>query len=221
MKLYQGNLSPFASRVRLAIYAKGLDGNSIEILAPPGGTASAEFKAINPAGKIPVLDTGKRMLPESEVICEYLDDMFPAVPLRPTDAAGCAQVRLLSRFVDLYLYPTMSPLFGQIDPSQRDQAVVTQGLAKVDETLALLERWLTDGGYAVGAYSVGNSLTLADCALVPGLLFVSVLLPMLGRADAFAGVPNVANYWRQVRAVPVCARVSAEMQEALQAFMAG
>ena len=221
MKLYQGNLSPFASRVRLAVYAKGLEGTSIEILSPPGGQGSAQFRAINPAGKIPVLDTGTRMLPESEVICEYIDDIFPAVPLRPTAAAGRAQVRLLSRFVDLYLYPCMAPLYGQIDPSQRDQAAVEAGLVKVAEALATLEHWLGDGGYTGGAYAVGDALTLADCALVPGVMFTAVLLPMLGCAAPFAATPKVASYWRQVQTVPVCARVIGEIQAALQAFMAG
>ena len=56
MKLYQGNLSPFASRVRMQVYAKGLDGKGIEICAAPGGSGSAEFKALNPTGKIPALE---------------------------------------------------------------------------------------------------------------------------------------------------------------------
>ena len=51
MKLYQGNLSPFASRVRMQVYAKGLDGKQIEIVAPPGGTGSVEYKALVPTGK--------------------------------------------------------------------------------------------------------------------------------------------------------------------------
>ena len=221
MKLYQSDLSPFASRVRIAMYAKGLEGKSIEILSPPGGQGSAEFKAINPTGKIPVLDTGKRMLPESEVICAYIDEVFPAVPLLPTSAEGRAQVRLLGRFVDLYLYPCMAPLFGQMDPRQRDQAAVDAGLVQVDATLAILEQWLRDGGYTGGAYAVGSALTLADCALVPGVMLTAVLLPMLGRADPFARAPNIGSYWQQVQTVPVCARVIAEVQVAFQAFRAG
>lgn len=221
MKLYQGDLSPFAARVRLAIYAKGLEGGSVEILDPPGGQGSAEFKAINPTGKIPVLDTGTRVLPESEVICAYLDEVFPAVPLTPSHADARAQMRLLSRFVDLYLYPVLSPLFPHVDPRQRNQTAVDAGLPKVDETLAVLDRWLGEGGYAGGAYAVGSSLTLADCALVPGLTFTAALLPMLGRAEPFAGVPRVAGYWRQAQAVPVCARVIGEIHAALQARMAG
>ena len=51
MKLYSLDLSPYASRVRVSIYAKKLP---IEIVAPPAaGIKSAEYLALNPMGKIP------------------------------------------------------------------------------------------------------------------------------------------------------------------------
>src|SRR3569832_1120323 len=63
MKLYSANLSPFAARPRIAIYAKGL---AVEILPPPGGPGSAAYKAINPTGKVPCLVTsGGQCIPES------------------------------------------------------------------------------------------------------------------------------------------------------------
>ena len=59
MKLYSVALSPFAARVRMAIYAKKLD--QIEILPPPGGgTKSPEYLAIHPMGKVPALVTVSR-----------------------------------------------------------------------------------------------------------------------------------------------------------------
>src|SRR5271165_1746536 len=113
MKLYQTYASPFPTRVRLLIYAKGID---VEIIEPPGFHASSEAKGdylrINPIGRVPtlVLDDG-RALPESEVICEYLEDAFPNAPLLPTDPWARAQVRLISRLCDFYLITAMVPLF--------------------------------------------------------------------------------------------------------------
>ncbi len=219
MKLYQGALSPFAARVRMQVYAKGLDGNGIELAEAPGGTSSPEYKAMNPTGKIPALDIGKRVIPESEVICEYIEDVFPANPLRPSDPEQRAQVRLLSRFVDLYLYPRMSPLYTQLDPSTRDTAAVTAGLKTLDETFDMFERLLKDGGYRSGAFAVGNSLTLADCAVVPGFFFVSALLPRLGRTPAFAGFDTLAEYYGAASKQPVAARVTGEMGKALAAML--
>lgn len=219
MKLYQGDLSPFAARVRMQIYAKGLDGKEIELAAAPGGTGSTEYKAMNPTGKIPALDTGKRVIPESEVICEYIEDVFPATPLRPADADGRATVRLLSRFVDLYLYPRMAPLYGQLDPSSRDEALVTAGLNSLDEAFAICERMMKEGGYRGGPHAVGTALTLADCALVPGLFFVRALLPRLGRASAFAGFDTLASYYAAASKEPVAGRIVGEMAAALAKMM--
>jgi len=219
MKLYQGDLSPFAARVRMQVYAKGLEGREVELTSAPGGTGSAQYKALNPTGKIPALDTGKRVIPESEVICEFLEDVFPTPALRPADAEGRAQVRLLSRFIDLYLYPRMSPLYGQLNPAARDAAVVSAGLQALDEGFTICERLLADGGYTGGPFAVGHSLTLADCALVPGLFFVNALLPMLGRSPAFKGFDILGTYWTAASAEPVAGRIIGEMGAALAASM--
>src|SRR5208283_5117017 len=101
MKLYSRDLSNFSAKSRIVIYEKGLD---VEMVDPPGGMSSQEYEKLNPLGKIPALqlDNG-RMIAESEVINEYLEDKFPAEPLLPQDAEGWAAVRSYSRFHDLYL----------------------------------------------------------------------------------------------------------------------
>ena len=48
MKLYNLALSNFASKSRIAIYEKGL---KVELVDPPGGAGSADYKKINPLGK--------------------------------------------------------------------------------------------------------------------------------------------------------------------------
>ena len=78
MKLYQTNLSPFPTRVRLLLYAKNI---AMEIVEPSGihdAQPKGSYLDINPLGRVPALqlDDG-RVLPESEVICEYLEDTFP------------------------------------------------------------------------------------------------------------------------------------------------
>ncbi len=78
MKLYQTDLSPFASRCRIQIYAKGIEG--IECCPPPGGISSDEYKTHNPTGKMPALEVDGHVLSESEVICEYLEDRYPNWP---------------------------------------------------------------------------------------------------------------------------------------------
>ena len=61
------------------------------------------YKAINPNGQVPALDHDGRIITESTVICEYLEDAFPDAPsLRPADPYGRAQMRIWTKWVDEY-----------------------------------------------------------------------------------------------------------------------
>jgi glutathione S-transferase len=76
MKLYNMNLSNFATKSRLVVYEKGAN---VEIAPIPGGDIhSAEYLKINPLGKVPCLDVNGAIIPESELINEYLEEKFPA-----------------------------------------------------------------------------------------------------------------------------------------------
>jgi glutathione S-transferase len=211
MQLYNADLSPFASRVRLAIYAKALP---ITVASPPGGMGSEEYKRLNPSGKVPalVLDDGS-VLPESEVILEYLDDRFPAPALRPSTAEDRARARLISRIADLYLMAGLGVLFGQLRAKDKDQAKIDGALTDIARALGYIEPVIDAGPYAVG-----GKLSGADCGLAPMLFFVAGFLPRFGRAAPFAATPKLAAYWAAVAKDTHAARVLGEMQAALAAL---
>ena len=85
MKLYSGDLSPYSAKVRMQIYAKGIDDITLE---RPAGFGTPEWWKTSPIGRIPVLelDDGE-LIPESEVIAEYLEEVFPTPRLLGRDAA--------------------------------------------------------------------------------------------------------------------------------------
>jgi glutathione S-transferase len=215
MKLYQTYTSPFPTRVRLSLYAKGIE---VEIIEPPGFHSSAESKGdylkINPLGRVPalVLDDG-RTLPESEVICEYLEDAFPAPPLRPADPWGRAQVRLISRLCDIYLVMAMVPLFNASGRSRKtwDAARITAALGEVETALGYLEAYIGTEGYAVG-----STLSLADGALIPQLVLAYEWAPALFAAESPLGKhPKLAAYWRAITSDPIAARLIDETRKAV------
>lgn len=220
MKLYQTYLSPFPTRVRLLLYAKGIDA---EIIEPPGFHSSAEAKGdyllINPIGRVPtlVLDDG-RALPESEVICEYLEDAFPDPTLRPADPWGRARVRLLSRLCDFYLVMAMVPLFnasGRARKTWRPDAIAA-ALGAVDAALGYLEAYIGEGGYAVG-----GALTQADGAIAPQLVLADEWAPALfGQDSTLPKHPRLAAYWRAIQTDPIAARVIEETRSAIKAEQA-
>jgi glutathione S-transferase len=139
MKLYNSNLSPFASRCRIQIYAKGLD---IAIADPPGGTGTDAYKRVNPTGKVPALEVNGAVIPESEVICEFLEDRFPEKPLRPADDLERARMRSLAEMCDAYVVPPLVALFDQFPPNPRDQAMIDRCFGEIDAGLDRIEAFM-------------------------------------------------------------------------------
>ena len=129
MTLYQGDLSPFAARVRIQIRAKGLGGITID--KAPGGTGSEACRQINPTGKIPVLVVDGVAIAESQTICDYLEDRFPLPSLWPTDLLARAQARLIARATDLYVCGPMFQTTAHASRKTRDQAFVDARLAEL------------------------------------------------------------------------------------------
>jgi glutathione S-transferase len=220
MKLYQTYASPFPTRVRLLIYAKGLE---VEIIEPPGFHASTEAKGdylkINPIGRVPalVLDDG-RALPESEVICEYLEDAYPEPSLRPADAWGRARMRLLSRICDFYLVMAMRPFFNLSARSRRHWTaeVVDAAAAEVAEALGYLEEYIGEDGFAVG-----GTLSQADGAIVPQLVLAAEWIPsVFGTPDPLPGLPKLSAYWRAIQGDPIAGRLIQETRDAIAGVQA-
>ena len=213
MKLYNVDLSNFATKSRLVIYEKGLN---IEMAPIPGsGLSSPEYAKINPLGKTPALEADGLLIPESEVINEYLEDKYPTPALMPKSPEGRAKVRIITRFHDLYLEPPLRALFGQLNPKTRDQKLVGEKLADLKNRIDQLEKMLADGGYACG-----SEFTLADCALVPTFFFITNLGPAFG-VNALDGQPKLSAWWTHVQSRPAVKKALGEMTEALAAMQRG
>lgn len=212
MKLYGAMASPYVARVVMAARAKGLD---LPLEPPPGGgLKSAEYLAINPIGKMPVLEDGGRHVVESEVIVEYLDETHPQLKLLPADPMERAQSRTLSRLMDLYVAPQGGGFFRNMNPATRNQAEVDASREGLRKALGYVEHFMGSGPYAVGKH-----MTPADCAIFTHGLILSALLPAFGIQDMFADLPKLSAWWRFMNGEPTAKRVAADYQEALAAFL--
>jgi glutathione S-transferase len=92
--LYDHPSSPCARRVRITLIEKGLTWDTQLIDLSRLEQRRPEYLRLNPNGSVPTLAHGERVIYESNVITEYLDDLFPAVPLYPSDAWELAQVKM-------------------------------------------------------------------------------------------------------------------------------
>lgn len=206
MKLYDLDHSPFAARVRMAVYAKKL---AVAMVPPPGGARSAAYRAIVPTGLVPALalENGT-VIPESEAIVEYLEDRFPEPPLRPATPEARAQARVLARLADLHLAEPLKALFEVAKGTAPTERAASRR-AEAEAALALIERHLGSG-----AYAAGNRLTTADCALAPLLFFAARGAALFPGGTPFAPHPRLAAYWHAIQRDPAAARVLVELEAA-------
>ena len=102
LELYHFDRSTAAQKVRLVLAEKGLEWQShhIETSLDKRDQHDPEYLKLNPRGVVPTLVHDGMVVRESNVILEYLEDAFPAHPLRPEDPFGRAQMRLWTRRID-------------------------------------------------------------------------------------------------------------------------
>ena len=103
MKLYSFGPAANSMKPLLTVFEKELDVEKHRLESAKFEHHSDWFKAINPRGQVPALVDGDKVITESTVICEYLEDEYPTdVVLRPADSFGRAQMRVWTKWVDEY-----------------------------------------------------------------------------------------------------------------------
>jgi glutathione S-transferase len=103
--LYHHGSSVCAAKVRFAMAEKGIEWDGVYIDILNGDQFKPEYLKINPKAVVPTLVHDDLVIPESTVICEYLDHIEPDTSLHPTDPWEHAQVRYWTKSVDEELHP--------------------------------------------------------------------------------------------------------------------
>jgi maleylacetoacetate isomerase/maleylpyruvate isomerase len=171
MKLYSYFRSSASFRVRIALALKGIDYDyaPVHLLQGGGQQFEPEFKAMNPAALVPVLDDDGTVLTQSLAIIEYIEETRPLPPLLPGDAAGRARVRAIALAIACEIHPLNNlRVLGYLNKTlgvaeeQRNawyRHWVETGLATVEAMLA--------GDTRTGTCCHGDTPTMADVLLVP------------------------------------------------------
>jgi glutathione S-transferase len=175
MKLYYFPRSTYSQKTLLAFHEKQVAFTPV-IVNLADANARADYQAINPLGKVPllVLDDGWK-IPESSIIIEYLDGHFSSgTRLIPEDRDAARQTRFHDRLADLYVNEPMSRIFfDQRKPeASRDPEGVAAARQRLDGMFIALDTHL-----AKRTWIMGDSFTMADCALVPCLDYCRKLHP--------------------------------------------
>lgn len=209
MKLISLPLSPFAARARAAIYFKDLP---FEIL-PPGRDwqASGELRCLTPMAKVPILilDDGSAV-PESRVIVDLLETLFPERPLRAKDPFAAARSELVQSIVDLYATPAAQKVLYEI----RSGTLGSQASALSDLGAALgyVETYLHE------TFAAGDKLTAADFWVMSLRFEAEVAFGALHCLEKLDQWPKFRDFTMTIDSEPAMSRVWGELQQALASF---
>ena len=152
LTLYHGATSTCSKRVRITLAEKDLEWESVHINLAARENLDPEYLKLNPNGVVPTLVHDGRVLIESIFIIEYLDEVFPAVPLRPADPYERARMRIWMDRIEHVLHRNINTVswikqgrykrFEGMSPAELQAVYDSQA---TEEKRALLKHRLEDG----------------------------------------------------------------------------
>jgi glutathione S-transferase len=159
--------SPFVRTVRIALDEKGLPWRWAPIKL--GEHKQEPYLSRQPFGKIPAVDDDGFDLYETNAVLRYIERIAPEPALIPVDARRAARMDQLLCIVDCYVFRYAAPIgFNRviaplIGREPNEEAI----LAAIPDTRVMLGA--LEKLHAGGAFFTGETLTLADIALLPHL----------------------------------------------------
>jgi glutathione S-transferase len=160
MILHGASGSPFVRKVQVALTLKGLPYEQIQQIP---FTRDPEYRKINPLGKIPTLQDGELTICDSTVICEYLEDSYPEVPLYPGNSVDKARARWLEELGGSRVAELAAGIFFQrfmrpmVLKQETDEQLVEKIISKqLPPILDYLEGQVPAQGFIFGEFMVAD-----------------------------------------------------------------
>ena len=164
--LYDAMPSANSDRVKIALHEKGLAYERITLNLAKKDQKRPEFLQLNPYGKVPVINDNGRVLFESCIINEYLDEQYPDHPLMPKEPYLRARGRILVDYALNYMHEPYWALRGEMmkKEADRDVSIVQEKRQNLRALMLYLEEALGDKRYFLGDF------TLVDIDVLPRLI---------------------------------------------------
>lgn len=165
MRLHGYFRSSAAYRVRIALALKGIACERSYVNLLKGQQKAQAYLALNPQGRVPLLETEGFALAQSPAILEYLEETHPEPPLLPGDAKNRAAIRAVCAVIGCDVHPLNNVAVLKY---------LTDRLGVSGEaTDAWRAHWIVEGFTAVEAmiapapFAFGAAPTMADLYIVP------------------------------------------------------
>ncbi len=195
LELYTHPMSPCAQKVRIVLAEKGLAWTKHHVNLQEKENLRPEYLQLNPLGVVPTLVHDGKPVIESSIICEYLEDTYPEIRLRPVDTHERSRMRYWMKHVDVKLHPSCGTLqwpmvmrealmekdekerneilerIPEKPRRERQKRLVKYGLDAPDvgDAVRIYRKTVVDmeKALAKSTWVVGNEFSLADVCLAP------------------------------------------------------
>ncbi|MBI1260730.1 MAG: glutathione S-transferase family protein [Rhizobiales bacterium] len=217
LTVYGSPLSPFVRKVRVTLMEKGLEYTlkNVNIFPAPDW-----FEEISPLKRIPVLrdeEVGKEAtLPDSSVICAYLERKKPDPALYPKESFAYGRALWFEEYADSEMANTIgmgtfrpmivNRLMGKEPDTETAEKIMNE---KMPRFFNYLEKEIGSRDFIVG-----DSLTVADIAIATQF----GNLGLAGFAPDATAYPNLTRYVKSMHSRPSFEACFAEEREMLKSF---
>ncbi len=205
LTLYLHPLSSYCHKVLIALYENDTPFTPVSVNLGDPAERAALLK-LWPIGKFPVLHDAARdrIVPESSVIIDYLDQHFPGrTRFVPEQGDAARDTRFWDRFYDLHIHNHMQKIVGDRlrPPDAKDPHGVADARARIGIAYGVIDAEMADRTWATG-----ETFSLADCAAAPALFYANKVSPFTDSHE------HLAAYVARLQARPSYARVLKEAE---------
>lgn len=170
MKIYETRTAPTPRIVRIFLAEKNIPMEYVQLDLQKGENLSADMRAKNPIGKVPVLELDDgTCIAESVAICRYFDERHPEPSLMGTTPLQKAQIEMWQRQVEMGLFMQVGMCFQHSTGYFKDRMTpvaeygVVAGQA-ASNYLEILDKRLAESEFiAADTYSIADIIAL--CAI--------------------------------------------------------
>jgi len=169
LKLYGFFASGAAYRLRIALNLKGLAYEAVAVDLRADEHSGEAYRALNPQGFVPTLDTPDGLLYQSPAILEWLEEAYPQPSLLPADRVARARVRAIADIIGCDVHPLNNRrvLVYLRQEFGCDEARINAWCRRwIDDGFRAIERLLSENQGRIG-YCFGSRPSLADVFLIP------------------------------------------------------
>ncbi len=173
IRLHYHPLSTYTRRVLIALAEKGIEHELVPVDMAARKHREPAHLALNPYGRVPVLEEDGFLLYESGAILNYLEATHPEPALVPADARGRALVDMHMKLCDIQLARQTGTIIfpKRFLPRDRwDEKAMAQAKTEIGKHLEILERQLGDREYLVG-----DRYSLVEVSYTPFVQFLALM----------------------------------------------